>query len=91
MKTSNSQETRLQGKQKINVITRYDVMALSCCHYQMHIKDVQFSFGAEKRNKHARVLALRQSPKIEKMVGIASILQTKEATNFLCFCIFPGK
>ena len=31
-------------------------------------------FRAEKRNKHARVLSARQSPKFENMTGISSIL-----------------
>ena len=52
---------------------------------------VTSEFQSEKRNKHARVLAARQSPKFEKTAGISLILYTKEATNFPCFFNFPGK
>ena len=52
---------------------------------------VTSEFQSEKRNKYARVLAVRQSPKFEKTAGISLILYTKEVTNFPCFFNFPGK
>ena len=44
------------------------------CSLRIESGIVTEDFRAEKRNKHARVLAACQSPKFEKMAGILLIL-----------------
>ena len=47
-------------------------------------------FHRRKRNKHARVLAARQSP-MKRMTGILTIVLTQKATNLYFFSRFPLK
>lgn len=49
------------------------------------------NFRAEKRNKRARVLTVRQAPSLKKWWEFRRSCKQKKATNFVCFANIPGK